>query len=363
MAFDPELAAQQLVAIYRQAYMTILERIAERRARGRATEYEQALLQDVARILDQLDAITDEWARQVLPKAYQLGVIDAVSFWTGAGLRPPPIAASFAQVHEAAVQVLVANFTENLREATSFVGRRIRDEFRRAQLQAVTEKVTTGQTVREAKRALQERLMNNGLGAFRDAAGRLWRLDAYAEMAVRTVTAEATNMGLVNQLRGMDRDLVRMTEHHAPCPICAPLEGRVYSISGRDPRYPKLSDALGPYMQPHPNCRHRLVPYVEELDPDPEATLRRSNRDWDYDPRSEAEKRAYEREQRQNELRRERRRLEQQLAVAPEAEKAAIREKLREVRSEQQRLGREREQYTRQIIANPARSGQPRPRE
>lgn len=360
MAFDPNLAANQLIEVYRQAYILILERIANREARGNSAEYERALLADVASILQQLDFAVEQWAQQVIPRIYEGSAIEAMQAWTAAGLTPPPLSASFAQVHRAAVEVLVSNFTANLYEANAFVGRRIRDEFRRAQLQAVTEKVTTGQTSREAKKVLQRRLMDQGLTAFRDSAGRVWRLDAYAEMAVRSVTAEATNMGLVNQVQGMGYDLVRMTEHHASCPTCAPLEGRVYSISGKDPRYPKLDRAVGDYMHIHPNCRHRVVPYIEELDANPEATRKRSNRPFDYDPRTKAEKQAYEREQRQNKLRRDRRRLEEQLAVAPDDQKAAIREKLRQVRSEQQRLGRESNDYIDEITDNLHRSAQPR---
>lgn len=360
MAFDPNLAVEQLIAIYKQAYVKILERIADREARGNSTEFERTLLRDVTQILLELDFVVEHWAEQVIPRIYQGSAAEAIRAWTKSGLKPPNLNASFAQVHRAAVETLVSNFTANLHEANAFVGRRIRDEFRRAQLRAVTEKVTTGQTVRDAKKELQRRLMEQGLTAFRDAAGRVWRLDAYAEMAVRSVTAEATNMGLVNQLRGMGYDLVRITEHHAPCPICAPLEGRVYSISGKDPRYPKLEVAMGEYMHIHPNCRHRVVPYIEELDPNPEATRRKSNRPLDYDPRSEAEKRAYEREQRMNRLRRQRRRLEEQLAVAPEEEKDTIREKLRRIRGEQQRLGRERNLYIDEVTDNPQRSAQPR---
>lgn len=360
MAFNANLAAEQLIQIYREAYIIILERIASREARGNSTDYERALLEDVTRILQELDGAVVQWAQQVIPRVYKDSAEAVYEAWLAAGMTPPSMQAGFAQVHRAAVDVLVSNFTTNLHEANTFVGRRIRDEFRKAQLQAITEKTTTGQTVRQAKKALQNRLMDQGLTAFRDSAGRVWRLDAYAEMAVRSVTAEATNMGLVNQMQGMDRDLVRMTEHHAACPICAPLEGRVYSISGKDPRFPKLDKAVGDYMHIHPNCRHRVVPYVEELDDNPEATRRKSNRPFSDDPRTAAEKRSYEREQRQNKLRRDRRRLEEQLAVAPDDQKKAVREKLRQVRSEQQRLGREHNEYIDEITDNPDRSAQPR---
>lgn len=348
MAFDPDLAIRQLIDTYRAAYLQILERISKKNARGSAAMFERALLADVTRILRELDATAAEWAAQVIPRVYTAGTEAALEAWVAAGLTPPRVAADFARVHRAAVEALVGNLADNLQDAHAYIGRRIRDQWRRAALEAVTEKVAAGETIKQAKRGLQQRLADEGLAAYRDAKGRVWRLDSYAEMAVRSTTAEATNAGLVNQLRGMGRDLVQMTAHHAACPICSPYEGRVYSLSGEDKRFPPLSVVPGfgqGYMAIHPNCRHRVSPYVEELADDPQADMQRSNRPFE-DRRSESEKRRYDREQRQNALRRERRRLEQQMAALPAGEERdRVRERLRTVRGQQQRLGREQREY------------------
>lgn len=352
MAFDPDLAIRQLVEIYRAAYLRLLEIIATKEARGRATGFERALLADVNAILLELDRAAKAWAAEVIPRVYTGSAETVYEAWLAAGLTPPAFDARYAQVHQAAIEALVANFQDQLDDAHRFVGRRIRDQWRRAQLEVVAEKISTGRTVREAKLALQERVAAEGLGAFRDAKGRIWRLDAYAEMVARTTTAEATNAGLLNQLRGMGRDLVQLTQHRSPCPICAPYEGRVYSISGKDKRYPPLSVVPGfdkGYQTLHPNCRHRASPYVEELADDPEGDRIRSNRPFE-DRRSEAEKRAYEREQERNRLRRERRKLEQQLAVLPPGEERdRVLERLRTIRSEQRALGREQREYLDEI--------------
>jgi hypothetical protein len=98
------------------------------------------------------------------------------------------------------------------------------------------------------------------------------------------------------------------------------------------------------YESIHPNCVHRLTPYVPEGDDNVEGTKKFSNRPFE-DTRSAADKEAYERQQEMGRLRRDRRKLEQQLAILPAGvERDAIREKLREVRGEQQRMGRQEKQ-------------------
>lgn len=350
--FDKALAAAQLVALYRRAYVMILERIGSISLRGGETAFERGLVRDVGRILDELDGATRLWAEQVIPRTYSEAQAAAVKPWLDAGLAAPTIAVSFTKVHEHAVEVVAVNFLESMQDATQFVGRMMRDEWRRASLEAVAQQLTTGETVRQATVNLQNTLALEGLTGFKDRAGNLWRLDDYAEMVIRTTTAECTNLGTTNQLRELGHDLVQLTEHRGACPLCVPYEGRVYSVSGDTSGYPPLSDVPGfreGYQTMHPNCRHRVSPYVAALDRNRSETQERSNRPYE-DTRSEAEREAYDREQKQNALRRERQRLEEQYSVMPDGpERDAVREKLRRVRGKQQQLGREREAWLRSL--------------
>ena len=346
--FDAMAAADALIEVYRRAYLEILKRIAEKRSRGRSTAFDEALMRDVGGILNELDATAEQWAWEAISKAYGEGVREALApFAAMRGGKALQIAPGMVKVHQHAVQILVDSLLDDLHDAHTFVGRRIRDQWRSAQLEAVLEKTATGQTMRQAQKALRESLADEGLTAFRDSRGREWGLDSYANMVVRSVTAESQNAGLLMQLDGMGHDLVRMTEHRATCPICSPYEGRVYSRTGQTEGYPRLTDVPGfdqGYETLHPNCRHRIAPYVPEGDDDPDKTRTLSNRPFE-DTRSAADKEAYERQQEMGRLRRDRRKLEQQLAIMPAgAERDAVREKLRDVRGEQQRMGRQEKQ-------------------
>jgi len=345
-------ATTALVLIYRQAYIALLQRISKRAQAGKSIVYDAAMARDVRQILDELDEVTAQWARTVVPRLYSDGVKLAAAAWIANNAKPPAIAKGFARVHRAAVEAIAANMTNQLRDATAYVGRRIEDNVRRATLEAAAQKFATGQKLKDMKADLIDTFIDEGLTAIRDGAGREWRLDTYAEMVTRTTTAEAANAGLINQLKGYGHDLVQLSEHRSPCEICAPYEGRVYSMTGKTEGYPRLDQVPGfdmGYMNFHPNCRHVCSAYLPEFDKDADGTKAMSNRPF-VDERTEADKRAYARSQEQNKLRRERKRLEEKVATlprgTPEYEKA--REKLRETRAEQQRLGREERKWKEQ---------------
>ncbi|MEA4884268.1 MAG: phage minor capsid protein [Clostridia bacterium] len=345
-------AATALIQIYRNAYMRLLESIAQKELACKSTRYQRALIGDVRSTLGQLDKTTEAWVKTQIPKMYKYGVDAAALPWTMNDLVPPPLPQGFAQVHQAAVEAIAQNMANQLKDATAFVGRRIEDQVRTATLEATAQKFATGETLRDMKADLVNTFVDEGLTAIKDGSGRQWRLDTYAEMVTRTTTAEAANTGTMMQLKGFGHDLVQMTEHRSPCEICAMYEGRVYSIEGKTPGYPRLDQVPGfadGYNNIHPNCIHAVAAYIPNFDKDAEARRARSNAPFE-DKRSDADKAAYERSQQQNTLRRDRKRLEEKVAVLPKDsdEYKAAREKLRETRSQQQSLGREQRAWKEQ---------------
>ncbi|WP_079908063.1 phage minor capsid protein [Carboxydocella sp. JDF658] len=179
----------------------------------------------------------------------------------------------------------------SMHDSFQFIGRRIDDQFRRVALEEAGRKMASGTTIKDMKQRVIQRLLDQGQTAFVDKLGRKWRLDSYAEMVARTTTREAASAATINTCREAGLDLVKITTHYPTCEKCAPLQGKVFSISGQDKRYPKLTDEYRPPI--HPNCRHSLHPYVRELDPDAEKVQKYSNTSLTEDPRNEREKQAY----------------------------------------------------------------------
>ncbi len=82
-------------------------------------------------------------------------------------------------------------------------------------------------------------------------------------------------------------DLVECDIVSPTCDTCALYQGRVYSISGKDSRYPSLYKTAfkSGYSIIHPNCRHSWSPYHEELYSDEQKRdmMDQSNRSWKPD--------------------------------------------------------------------------------
>lgn len=299
---------EALISIYRRAYVELLQLIADVESKGRIATWQRATLADVAQILGGLDTKAREWIEQQFALAYLNGQTEAIRALVTLGAVPQgAVKAQLTGVHLSAVETLARQLYADLTDAHRVVGRRIDDLFRQAGLDAVTRKVTTGQLSKQAQASLRKVLADQGITAFTDAAGRQWRLDAYAEMVIRSTTREATNLGRLTQQSQMGHDLVRMTVHHPTCPICAVYQGRVYSISGNDRRYPALYETVlsHGYHTVHPNCGHSFGPYVEALASNAERDREASNQPFDVDPRTEAQREAYIEGQEEKRRRRE----------------------------------------------------------
>lgn len=128
-------------------------------------------------------------------------------------------------------------------------------------------------------------------------------LDKYANMLARSSRSETVNIAGIERGAAAGTDLVKCATIFPTCALCAEFQGRVYSVSGNDKRFPALFDTAlkHGYMLIHPNCRHEFIPYFEELQP-PGALrkdIERSSRPF-KDSREAKEREAYTKWQEQN---------------------------------------------------------------
>ncbi|MEN6311205.1 MAG: phage minor capsid protein, partial [Acidobacteriota bacterium] len=119
------------------------------------------------------------------------------------------------------------------------------------------EAVAEGQTGRE----LQIRIMEYLRGQFSDGkfiviSGRNYKLSKYSELVASYRLREAATEATINAALEYDHDLVEIPAKGGSCEDCIDIEGKVYSLSGNDPKYPKLTDEERPPI--HPRCRHYL---------------------------------------------------------------------------------------------------------
>lgn len=81
----------------------------------------------------------------------------------------------------------------------------------------------------------------------------------YAEMVARSKFHEAQSLAARAQAANYGTDLIQVSSHNTTTIICQDYEGKIFSISGNDKRFPRLM-ANTPY---HPNCLHLEFPTFE----------------------------------------------------------------------------------------------------
>lgn len=114
----------------------------------------------------------------------------------------------------------------------------------------------------------------------------------YSSMIFNTnLTRTAINRTLFDA-EYLNKDLVYIPAHNLSCPRCMEWQGRVYSISGKDKRYPKLEEAYSNGMG-HPNCKHIPVTYWDESQIQSD---RFDSIEWEEEYRTNQKKKAIKRE-------------------------------------------------------------------
>ena len=297
-----------LIGIYREAQTRLAEIVTGNYGAGTKTYY-NSVLKQLERLMKELEAETGQYISTEIPKQYKKALDDTYAYFKRNNLqmkRPD----MFSHIHSDAVSELANEMRYHINQGISIAGRRVmryldtaRDNaLRQAGLRSAALKAAAGQTVADMQKDLMQRLANDGFLTVQYGTGkRAYQvgLDSYAAMVARSTTREAGNLARENQLTENGYDLLMMTEHYPTCEACAVLQGRVYSISGRDKRFPPLSRAFpSGYRNVHPNCRHVMTYWIEEMQSPEEirAALARSNAPF-TDNRSDEEIALYSKQQ------------------------------------------------------------------
>jgi len=301
-------ALRTLGRVYTEARERLLDQIINSKDMD-AKRYADSILRALTAEMERLEQLSAEYVDARVPEAYKEGLEAVQQYFADQGkpLRPP---GAFAVLHNEAIYTLAAELQYQLSGGIAQAGRRARryvdaardEALRRAGLESAAVKMASGGTITDMQRIMIKRLQTEGFLTVQYGDGPAARqvpLDVYAMTCARSTTREAGNIARENQMEANGFDLMEMTRHYPTCEICAPLQGRVYSISGKDKRFPPLSRAFPVgYHNVHPNCRHVLVPWIEELkSPAEVAAAEQQGRAPFNDPRSEQETALYNQQQ------------------------------------------------------------------
>lgn len=261
MSANPNPSAGSSANTLLSLYVTAELRIAGilRRALGTdmlaSRRFQRARLLEVRAILQALASDTGTLAPSAVLDSYTHGA--DVLARRAAGL---PERSSFGLIRRQSLATLTENLQHDLSGARDVIGRRSAGMLRREALRTATRQAVAELPQQAAGDLLRQRLERQGITGFVDRAGRQWTLANYAQMALRTTTAEAQTAGVRNAMLSKGLDLVYFPPHEHKSDICSQYEGRTASLTGRTPGYPVL-----PMPPWHPNCTHFAVPAPENF--------------------------------------------------------------------------------------------------
>lgn len=219
----------------------------------------QKVQAEVERALGALEERSLEERVKLIWAAHDEG---ADGLWRELGLEGEP--SGRAQAVTALIDDIDGRFSELhrriLRDAT--------DAYREVLAQALAMPVLGVETTQQAIARALNQFADRGITAFVDRAGRRWGMAEYAEMAVRTGMMNAALAGYTQEALAHDEDLVIISDHADECPLCAPWERKVLSLTGAQLYHPDCDGALGDARAAglfHPNCLHAMTVYVPGL--------------------------------------------------------------------------------------------------
>lgn len=110
-------------------------------------------------------------------------------------------------------------------------------------------------------------MAHSGLRSVDYASGRTYQLDTAARMCVRTTCHQLSAKMSMQNCENMNTDLVEVSSHWGARPEHALWQGKVYSRSGKNKKYPPFSDCH--YGDADGlcgvNCRHTFYPFFEGI--------------------------------------------------------------------------------------------------
>lgn len=188
------------------------------------------------------------------------------------GRLTPLTTPGLAAVNQRSVALLAADTIRALNDTTPRILRWTDDVYRQVIAEAVGPLVAGVDDRRSATARALDRFAARGVTGFTDTAGRQWSLDTYAEMAARTAAGRAHLAGTLDRITSQGGDLVIVSNSPEECSLCREFEGKLLTISGTPPAVVppgftymgSLSDARDRGLF-HPNCTHRVDPFVPGL--------------------------------------------------------------------------------------------------
>lgn len=193
MSVETDATVDPLARAYRESWARITSRLQRlqddplaQHTRRRLGELQEMIGREVAYLEDEVAGRASQAVRWAQEAGFEAGA-------RGAGATD----VDFAMMNRDAGRRAADGLYTDLLEATGNVDHTTKRLLRQVGQDAQLQKFIEGRTATDAARRMRELAAENRVYAVRYANGALHQMDSYAEMAMRTVSAEIYNVGLV----------------------------------------------------------------------------------------------------------------------------------------------------------------------
>lgn len=224
---------------------------------------------DVIHIIRQTVKQAKELGDELIAEAGDMAFNKDLSLWHQAGKKLTKDSAFVKLVEQMAE--ITGDTLKNITKTTGFKGLHGYTSIENAYINALDKailKMTSGAFSfdRAAEDAVRE-LAHSGLRKIDYASGRSYQLDTAARMCLRTSSAQLSARISMHNCDMTGTDLVEVDKHWGARPEHAEWQGKIYSRSGKNKKYPNFSicrygavDGLCGV-----NCRHSFYPFFEGI--------------------------------------------------------------------------------------------------
>lgn len=284
---------EELIALYTKASQRIIEAI--QKSEGATKRSQLELLKSIGVIVSSTEVASAAIIVGIIEKAYVAGSKEAADQLRVQGVKN--IDATFsAAVHREAVQNILDEAFYNILEATEYMTQDVKDRLESIIQKTNQSSLVEGVTRQQATRKAIAEATETGITGIVTKNGAKVPVEKYLFGSIQYHQRKAHVDGSINRMVENGEDLMQVNSVGITCSICAQYQGRVYSISGKDSRFPAMT-TRPPY---HAHCVHSAYVWHEEYQSkeDINKMLKDSSRPFE-DNRSEANMKRY------NELQRE----------------------------------------------------------
>lgn len=282
---------EKLIQLYTEANLQLLALI-QTLEEGPSKRKKEQLQKQVQNILNQLTETAAEGARQIIEDSYGDGSAAAIRELKRQGLLASQLETTMKTVlHTRAVQAIVDETFYRILEASDHMAQDAKDRIENIVRTANQRSLVEGVSRRQATKDAIAEVNQAGIRGMVTKNGAVIPADKYMANVIQYHQRQAHVEGVLNRMTENDSDLVYVNTVGITCQLCAQYQGRVYSLTGKDSRFPKLT-VRPPY---HGHCVHSTSPWVEEYHDDLEVRrmLKDSNRPFE-DNRSQQNIKRYE---------------------------------------------------------------------